>query len=60
MSKELTKHKRYIVLGIIFISLGIIFSSTMEDTYGSSEIVFIVLGVLFIIKGIRMKKKEDK
>ena len=60
MSKELTKHKRYIVLGIIFISLGISFSSIMEDTYGFSGIVFIVLGGLFLIKGVRMKKKEDK
>jgi len=60
MSKELTKHKRYIVLGIIFISLGIIFSSTMKDSNDSLGIVFIALGGLFIIKGVRMKMKEDK
>lgn len=60
MNKELTKHKRYIVLGIIFITLGIIFSSTMENAYDFSGIVFIALGGLFIIKGVRMKKKEGK
>ena len=51
------KYRRYIFTGIIIISLGITFSTTMADSVGSLGTVFIAVGGLFLIIGMNMKRK---
>jgi len=46
-------------MGIIILSLGITFNTSMKDSFGSLGIVFIGLGGLFFIIGMNMKRKED-
>ena len=58
MNNKLEKYKRYILLGITIIALGVTFSTIMEDIIGSLGIVFIAVGGLFFIIGMSIKKKE--
>lgn len=48
--KKIENYRRKIVMGIILISLGITFTNIFNTSIG---IVFIALGGLFIIIGIR-------
>ena len=51
------KYRRYIFLGIVLISLGVIFNTTLESISGSLGTVLIAFGGLLFIVG--MKKKRD-
>jgi len=59
MKHQPKQSKRYIFLGIIIISLGITFNTSMKDSLGSSGIVLIAIGGLFFIIGMNIKRKED-
>jgi len=59
MKPQPKRSKRYIFMGIIILSLGITFNTSMKDSFGSLGIVFIGLGGLFFIIGMNMKRKED-
>ena len=60
MVEKLEKYRRYIFAGIIFIALGVTFSTTMKDSAGSLGTVFIAIGGLFFIIGMSMKKKAEE
>lgn len=60
MKKPLENYKNYIFIGILFIALGVNFNTTLKETVGSLGIVFIALGGLFFIVGMRKKKTEDQ
>tara|TARA_Y100001934_G_scaffold112597_1_gene137756 strand:- start:185 stop:379 length:195 start_codon:yes stop_codon:yes gene_type:complete len=60
MSKKLATYRKFIFIGIIIIVLGITFSTTMKDTFGSLGTVFIAVGGLFFIIGMSKKRKEDE
>ncbi|WP_228853497.1 hypothetical protein [Aegicerativicinus sediminis] len=60
MTKKLEPYKRYIFLGIIFIALGVSFSTSLGDETGSLGTVFIAVGGLFFIIGMSKKRKEGK
>lgn len=55
-----TTYKRYIFLSIILTSLGVIFSTTLNDSVVSIGTVFIALGAFFLIAGMAKKKKEKE
>jgi len=58
--KNQEKTKTYIFAGIIITALGVIFSTTMSDIFGSLGIVFIAVGGLLFIIGMSKKRKEKK
>jgi len=60
MNRNLESYRRFIFIGIIVISLGITFSTTLEDTVGSLGTVFIAVGGLFFIIGMSKKQKEEQ
>jgi len=60
MRKKLEPYKRFIVIGIIIIALGVTFSTTLEGTAGSLSTVFFAVGGLFLIIGMSKKRKGDK
>ena len=60
MSTKLDKYKRYIFMGIIIITLGIGFCTTLEDATGSLGTIFIAIGGLFFIIGMSLKRKGEK
>jgi galactitol-specific phosphotransferase system IIC component len=51
-------YRKYIFLGIIIISLGIVFSTTLQDSIKSLGTVLIAVGGLFFIIGMSKKNKE--
>jgi hypothetical protein len=57
MSPKLTTHRRVLFASIIFIALGITLSNVFHDVSSSIGIVFIAVGGLFFIIGIKEKKK---
>ena len=59
MSEKLEKHQRYIFIGMVIISLGITFSTALKDSVGALGTVFLAIGGLFFIIGMRLKKEED-
>lgn len=60
MKKKPEKYRKYIFMGIIIISLGIVFSTALKDSVGSLGTVFVAVGGLFFIIGMNLKRKEDK
>lgn len=60
MSKNLEKYRKFILIGMSIIALGITFSTTLKDTVGSLGTVFIAVGGLFFIIGMSLKRKEDE
>lgn len=50
-------YRKFFFFGIIQIALGVVFSTSLEETSGSLGVVLIALGGLFFI--IAMKKKRD-
>lgn len=59
MTKNLEEYKHYIFISIILIALGVTFSSTMKEVVGSLGVVFIAVGGLFFIIGMRIKKRQE-
>ena len=54
--KESERYKRVVFMSIVLIALGVTFATTLSDRVGSLGIVFIGLGGLFMILGMRMKR----
>ena len=54
---ELSNYKKIFFTGIIIISLGIIITTTLDETLASLGVVFIAIGGFFFI--VAMKKKKD-
>lgn len=52
-------HKRYFFLAIIFIALGVTFSTSLKENAGSLGTVFIAVGGLFFIIGMSKKQKGN-
>jgi len=59
MSK-IESYKKFIFAGILVIALGITFSTSLSDNFGSLGTVFIAVGGLMFIIGMSKKPKEDK
>ena len=57
MNYKNEKYKRYIFMSIILIALGVVFSTTLKESVSSMGTIFIALGGLFFIIGMRMKRK---
>ncbi|THD67575.1 hypothetical protein E7Z59_07900 [Robertkochia marina] len=51
------QYRRYVFFGIVLISLGVIFNTTLDNLSGSLGTVLIAFGGLLFIVG--MKKKRD-
>lgn len=60
MSNNMERYRRYIFMGIVIIALGVGFSTTLKDSLGPLGIVFIALGGLFFIIGMRLKSKDKE
>jgi hypothetical protein len=60
MKNNIAPYKRFIFIAILIVALGITFSTTMNDSLGSLGTVFIAVGGLFFIIGMRKKGKEDE
>ena len=60
MTKQIKNYRRYLFLGIIIISLGITFSTALKEKLGALGTVFIAIGGLLFIIGIRKKRLHDK
>ena len=56
----LKNYERVGYIGIIVITLGITFTTSLREYVGSIGIVFIAIGGLFFIFSMNEKKKEDK
>ena len=57
MNYKSEKYKRYIFMSIILIALAVVFSTTLKESVSSLGTIFIALGGLFFIIGMRMKRK---
>ena len=60
MMEKLEGHKRYLFISATIIALGITFTTILKDTVGAIGIVFIAIGGLLFIIGMRKKQEEDK
>ena len=60
MAEPLSESKKYIYFGLIVISLGVIYNTTLTDTVGSIGMIFMALGILFFIVGMRKRKQEQQ
>lgn len=58
--KNLERYKKIIFVGVILIALGINFSTILSDSVGSLGTVFIAIGGLFFIIGMKEKKDTDE
>ena len=52
-------YQRFIFMGMVIIDMGITFSTTMSNSFGTLGVVFIAIGGLFFIIGMHKKKLED-
>lgn len=52
-------YKRQIFLGIVIVSLGIVFTNLLKDEVSSLGVVFVAIGGFFLIVGMSRKRKED-
>ncbi|MEN8125703.1 MAG: hypothetical protein ABFR32_11305 [Bacteroidota bacterium] len=53
-------YKRFLILSLTFIALGITFKITLSENNGSLGIVLIAVGWLFLIIGLAKKKEADR
>jgi Sec-independent protein secretion pathway component TatC len=60
MSEDIETSRKYILIGILIIALGITFTTTLKDTVGTLGTVLIAVGGLFFIIGMSKKRKEDE
>lgn len=54
---KLTGYRRRIYFSILIVALGIILSTTPDNSIG---VVFIAIGGLFLISGMNEKRKETE
>jgi len=59
MKPKRESYKRIFFLGIILIALGVIYSTTLSETFGSLGIVFIAVGGLLFILAMRKKRQGE-
>ena len=59
MAKKLEEYKRYIFIAIIIIALGVTFTASLKDTFGTLGTVFIAVGGLLFIIGMNKKRKLE-
>ena len=59
MDTKKERYRKFVFLGIIFIALGVTFSTTMKDRVGSLGSIFIAVGGLFFVIGMSMKRKDN-
>ncbi|MEN8116880.1 MAG: hypothetical protein ABFS16_07870 [Bacteroidota bacterium] len=60
MMEKLEGHNHYLYYSSVIIALGITFATIFKDIIGSIGIVFIAVGGLFFIIGMKKKRKEDE
>jgi hypothetical protein len=53
-------YRKIILMGILIIALGVVFSTTLADSIGSIGTVFIAVGGLFFIIGMKKKRDSDE
>lgn len=56
----MNKTKNQIYLSIIIVAMGIIMTSAMQGIPRPLGLVFIVIGVILLVLGLKKKKLEDK
>ena len=59
MPEKLSEAKRFIYFGLLIISLGLIYSTTLAESLGAFGMLFMVMGGLFFIIGMRKRKQEE-
>ena len=60
MKARLSGYKGILFLAIIIISLGVVISTTLGEHLGSLGIVFIAIGGLLFILGMKRKNSVEK
>ena len=59
MKSKPVDYKRYFSLGIIIVSLGVIFSTVLSTNYRSLGVVFVAIGGFLIIVAMSKKRKIE-
>lgn len=59
MKTNTPTYKRHFFIGILLVALGVIFSTTLKELAGSPGVVFIALGVLFMVSGMHKKREYE-
>jgi hypothetical protein len=57
--EKLEGHKQYLFLSATIIAIGITFTTILKHTVGTIGLVFIAIGGLLFIIGMRKKQKEE-
>jgi len=57
MANRSEKYNNFIFIGMVIIALGIVFSTTLQDTVGSLGTLLIAVGGLFLIIGMSKKRR---
>jgi Sec-independent protein secretion pathway component TatC len=60
MMEKIEGYRRYLYISATIIAIGITFTTLLKDTVGSIGVVFVAIGGLFFIIGMRKKQKEDE
>jgi Sec-independent protein secretion pathway component TatC len=60
MMEKIEGYRRYLYISANIIAIGITLTTLLKDTVGSIGVVFIAIGGLFFIIGMRKKQKEDE
>ena len=55
-----SSYKRIMFAGIIAISLGVVYSTTLSETSGSLGTVLIAIGGFLFVVAMSRKRKEDE
>ncbi|MBO0330247.1 hypothetical protein [[Muricauda] lutisoli] len=58
--KKREEYRKYIYMGIVVISIGVVFSATFEGNVESLGNVLVAVGGLLFIVGMSKKKREEK
>ncbi len=56
MNNVKQRSRRYLFVGIILFVAGILFTTLMKEQTGIIGIVFIVIGAVFVITGISIRR----
>lgn len=59
MKRKLEGPKRILFAGMIFTALGVVLTTTLGERVGSIGIVFIAIGGLLFIVGLRQRAKDE-
>ncbi len=58
--KKREEYRKYIYMGIVVITLGVVFSTTLKGNIESLGNVLVAVGGLLFIVGMSKKKREER